>query len=116
MEEEIDFKDGVERLEYLVGTNLDKIKKGLDLIPFPYAKKIIELRFGLLDGKEYTLFEIPKILNEEEKEKGFAKVYLENLNKFIIKPIDEEWNAEAVRRTEAYTIHELQELFKNIGK
>lgn len=115
MEEEIDFKDDVERLEYLVGTKLENIEKVIDFIPFPYARKVIELRFGLNDSKKYTLFEIPNILNELDKEKGFTKLYMESLNKCLIKPLGEEWTAEAVRKTEAQTIHELQGIFKKVG-
>lgn len=114
MEEEIDFKGGIERLEYLVGTNVDMIERVIDIIPFPYARRVIELRFGLEDGKEHTLFEVADILKEEDNKKGIAKVYLETFNKCIIKPIDEEWNAEAVRKTEANTVHELRKIFKYI--
>ena len=51
-------------------------------------------------------------MNKEDKEKRFTKLYMESLNKCLIKPLGEEWNAEAVRKTEANTIHELQKLFK----
>lgn len=112
MEKEIEFKDDVEILEYLVGAKLENIERVIDIIPFPYARKIIELRYGLYDGKVYTLFEIPDILNKEDKEKGFTKLYMQSLNKCFIKPLGEEWDAEAVRKTEANTIHELRKLFK----
>ncbi len=110
MEEEVDFENGIERLEYIIGTNIDEILDLLNIVPIPYSKEIIELRFGIKDSKEYTLFEVADIINEKEKSKSVIDRYLEDIKGVGGKGLLEEWNAEAVRRNEASTIR----IIKNI--
>ena len=59
-------KNGVERLEFIVGANIDDIKEEINKIVFPDTKEIFELRYGLKDGKEYTIDEIVETLNKKE--------------------------------------------------
>ena len=113
MEEEIEFKDGIERLEYLIGTNIERIRDLLNIIPLPYSKEIIELRFGIRDGREYTLFEVADIIKEKENNKSVIDRYLSNIKGVEIKPIFGEWNAEAVRKTEATTIRIIKKIIEN---
>ena len=114
MEEILEFKDGIERLEYLVGANVEEIVNVLDKISIPSSKEIIELRFGLRDGKEYTLFEVADILKEKDKNKSVIETYLDNLKQYGIKNLFEEWNAEAVRKSEATTIRILKTIFESM--
>ena len=75
----------IERIEYIVGTNIEKIKEEIEKMPNSDSREMLELRYGLKDGKCYTIDEIKKILSNKkisdeelkcfEDDKEFAKKF-----------------------------------------
>ena len=99
----------------MLGGDEEKINKAIEQLLIFQTKQIIDMHSGL-NEKEYTLFEIPKILNgykltEEdnkilEKEKEFA--FLFNLSLHY-----DNWNVEKVRVEEANAIRLLKRFLLN---
>ena len=109
--EEETFNNGVERLEYLVGGNIDEIKKYFDKLILPYEREIVELRYGLADGKEYTLYEVANFLNEKEHSKERLKKFEEDktyAKQFGINLRLNEWSMKSVNELEIKAIHRLK--------
>lgn len=115
MDDVIEFKNDIERLEYLVGAKIEEIKNALNKICFSKEEKeIIELSFGLNDGKHYTLFEISDILSSRKPSEEELKMFEEDkafASKYGIELFLNEWTPENVRKTQAKTIRELKYLF-----
>ncbi len=107
-----EFKNGIERLENVIGADLGSIMGILNIIDIPYSKDIIELRFGLRDGVEHTLFEVADMIKGKEESKNFIERYQDSIKGIGIKPIFGQWNAEAVRKSEATIIHIIREIIK----
>ena len=51
----------IERIEYIVGTNIEKIKEEIEKMPNSDSREMLELRYGLKDGKcyikEYNIYD-----------------------------------------------------------
>ena len=56
----------IERIEYIVGTNIEKIKEEIEKMPNSDSREMLELRYGLKDGKYYNIYEIKKILSNKK--------------------------------------------------
>ena len=108
--EEIEFKNGCERLEHIVGADINLIIELLDILPFPYGKEIIELRFGIKDGNEHTLLEVANILQEREMKKSVIDRYISDTKHILMKPLFGQWTMEAVRKSEAAALHILKDI------
>ena len=113
MEEELEFENGIERLEFLIGADINKIMSVLERLAIPNSKEIIELRFGIRDGKEYTLLEVADILNKKETNKSVIDWYLDSIHQIDFKPLFSKWDMEAVRKTEATTIRIIKNVIEN---
>ena len=112
MDDVIEFKNDIERLEYLVGFKIDDIKNALKKIVFTKEdSEIIELRYGLKDGKTYTLFEVADLLASRKPTEEELRQFEEDkayAAKYGIELFMNEWNPETVRQAEARTIRQLK--------
>ena len=102
-----------------VGSSIDKIETLLNSIVVPDSKRIIELRFGLVDGIEHTLYEVADILNEEKHSEKRMKEFFKNkditkMYEFMLGNVN--WSAEDVRRDEASTLIELKTILNSYNR
>ena len=111
-------KEGVKMLEKRVGAKINDILGTLNEPWFaPNAREIIKLRYGIKNGKMYTLEETANILKEMQKASEESKEF-EDDKKYIYEHCGiiisrDVWNMETVRQSESRSLRKLEYYFSN---